>query len=559
MNNYSDKDYKKYYGYILKEVKILKDKYKYRNESKAFGTWFLTQIRNISELDAHNGNIDDQYDNGVDAFYIENDLIEIYQFKFPQNKDTFNDSQNEESILKMQSAFDNLMSKDFLKSKNEGFNQIRELLINSKISKYKLVFVNFGNHMCEDSKTKMENYIKSKRGINIEFEEYTKKEICNIFDIKLKQTDTKIVLKYLDMHIDDEKINQNINSFTGIIKGKELVDACKDKIKTIFNENIRQYKGKSKINDMIRITAENNNESSNFYYYNNGIVFICSNGTNMSDSTIILENASIINGCQTINSLMQADAEGKIRDDVYLLIRIFITDDMNLRSKITIYLNSQNKIKDSYLLANDSLLLKLHNDLLEKGIFLETQANSYKTKIKDEVFKKKFPKNKMVTLEDALKIYAGYYSDKYASIAKSSKNELFNKNDLISDMNADNFVEAFEKYNNIKNCIKIYKDCYKNNDYGFLNFIGVDCNKITTDKIKSEMDKYAFVKTADILLLNVISNLANSEKDLSKAIEICKDVISNSEYSTNLSNATKNANIFAQCREKIKKPITRKV
>ena len=75
------------------------------------------------------------------------------------------------------------------------------------------------------------------------------------------------------------------------------------------------------------------------------------------NQSVLLEGASVVNGCQTINSLKRAYDELKLKDDVFIQFRIIETDDLILSSKtITEYLNSQTQIRDSYFLANNPLL-----------------------------------------------------------------------------------------------------------------------------------------------------------------------------------------------------------
>ena len=137
----------------------------------------------------------------------------------------------------------------------------------------------------------------------------------------------------------------------------------------IFDENIRLYDGNNPVNKGIYETSIGE-DSGNFIFYNNGVVFICdkckcSSGT----QTLSLEDASVVNGCQTINTLKKAYDEGKLKDNVYLQYRVIETTDFDLRAKITEYLNLQIEIKDSYFLANNPFVRDLQAKLLEKGYF----------------------------------------------------------------------------------------------------------------------------------------------------------------------------------------------
>ena len=81
-----------------------------------------------------------------------------------------------------------------------------------------------------------------------------------------------------------------------------------------------------------------------FYFFNNGVVFICDNASNSPASNqIVMDGASVVNGCQTLTVLYNAYNKEKLSDNVNLLVRIIVISDYNERMKITEYLNSQTK------------------------------------------------------------------------------------------------------------------------------------------------------------------------------------------------------------------------
>ncbi|MCR1281317.1 AIPR family protein, partial [Klebsiella pneumoniae] len=87
-----------------------------------------------------------------------------------------------------------------------------------------------------------------------------------------------------------------------------------------------------------------------------------------------------VNGCQTVTSLYQLNEEGKLSKDVDILTRIIEISDYEQRSKITEFLNSQNPVKSSYFIANNSIVRDLQTALLEQDYFLERQINEAKHK-----------------------------------------------------------------------------------------------------------------------------------------------------------------------------------
>ena len=174
--------------------------------------------------------------------------------------------------------------------------------------------------------------------------------------------------------------SRNINSFEGFVSAEDLVEAISPHIATIFDENIRLYEYGSKVNEGINRTATSTDQADMFFFYNNGVVFICDKGANsLASNRIVIEGASVVNGCQTLNVLYNAKQKGKLRAEVCLPVRIIEIADYGERMKITEYLNSQTQIKASYFVANHPIVRDLQESLLEKGYFLESVVKHYCT------------------------------------------------------------------------------------------------------------------------------------------------------------------------------------
>lgn len=170
-------------------------------------------------------------------------------------------------------------------------------------------------------------------------------------------------------------------------------------------------------------TATDEHEAENFYFYHNVIVFICDECKISTGNQIMsLSAAAIVNGCQTVVALEKANKSEKgLKEKIFLPIRIIETRDIDLRAKITEFLNSQTKIRDSYFLANNTFVRELQEDLAKKGYFLERLANEYNYKhnlnsISD------FNKDHILQLEKTIQIYVAYYNNQSATKAYSKLN-----------------------------------------------------------------------------------------------------------------------------------------
>src|SRR5699024_5693196 len=186
------------------------------------------------------------------------------------------------------------------------------------------------------------------------------KDITNLFE-KLNRINTlEVTIPYKNFH-QAYTIDQ-INSFVGVVNARDFITSIKNDLLVIFDENIRLVERKSSINEGIRDTASGLSADM-FYFYNNGVTFICDNIKNSPNSLQAhLQGASIVNGCQTVNtlaSLYDENEQQNLSDEVNLLVRVIEISDYEERAKITQYLNSQNQIKDSYFISNHSIVRDL--------------------------------------------------------------------------------------------------------------------------------------------------------------------------------------------------------
>ena len=548
-----------YYERIKAELEKIKKENNYITLSKAFAHWYLFNFCNVDANDLGESILDGFGDNGIDAIILENDTMKLYQFKFPDKIDNLVKKIDEKTVLKLLNGYKKLNSSRTPQKSNEIFKAYREIVKNQNIFNYEFIFISFSDGLSENAEDAMNTAIqdiKESTGNLIKVDVNEKIKICNKIDRLQKKNVIEINLRYNSL-IASYNIEEKVKSWVGFTTAHDILEAVDDSLDIIFDENIRNYEGDNSVNQGIIKTAIDEVESENFYFYHNGIVFICdeckiSRGNQIAN----LMSAAVVNGCQTVVALANArDEQKSLKENVFLPIRIIETKDIELRAKITEYLNSQTKIKDSYFLANNTFIRELQNELMKKGYFLERLANEYSYK-KDRL-KNKFDYNKdhILRMDKTIQIYAGYYNNEFAAIAKRGKNELFNKeiiNEIISGINADKVLIAYNAYEDICKIITLYRKCRRTerNDE-FLEYMGI--NVKTDEEYIKEMEKFSFINTADILLLNAYANInpKTGREQLKAIINICKKAI-NDNPKISPSTATKNAKIFEIVQKNIK-------
>ncbi len=542
--------YQVYYSRIVQELENIKNDNNYQNLSKAFAHWYLSNFYKISNIDLGEIIIDGFGDNGVDAIIRENDILKIFQFKFPDKVGNINKQIEEATVLKIINGYKKLTSSRKPSRANDNFINYRNIIKKESIFHYEFIFVSFTDGLSSNAKDSLDNSIleiKDLTGNNIEYSVDDKKKICDKLDRAQKNNLVNVDIKYGNL-LPGYNVGNDVKSWVGFCSARDILNSVEAVLDVIFDENIRNYEGDNSVNNGIYNTSTDNEESKYFYFYHNGIVFICDECRNsVGNQTASLYSSAIVNGCQTVVSLKKAMDDGILNNNTFLPIRIIETSDIDLRARITEYLNSQNKIRDSYFLSNNTFIRELQSELLKVGYYLERLANEYTYKLSLKKISE-YPKEKILQLEKVIQIYVAYYNNEYAAVAKRGKNELFNKdliNELICNISSEKVLESQKNYNEICKIITMYRRCRRveRNDE-FLNYMGITVSSL--ENYIDVMDSYQFMNTADLLLLNGLANV-NMEKSfdekLKMVINVCRDII-NQDKKVLPSTATKSTSVF---------------
>ena len=556
--------YDSYYSKITEQLDIIESENEYRTQSMAFAHWYLSKYQKLDDQQIAEALIDGADDLGIDAIIIDEaaEALSIFQFKFPSKKETILREIDQGDVLKTWNGFETLIDNDTeYTGINTRFSEFKDQLENTLITQFRIVFVSYNKGVVANKST-IENKVDRFRkdtGSNVDIVYHDMYAVANIYERLNRKNNIKINLKYKQMPSSYNVESRGINSFVGFVSAADLVDAISPHIATIFDENIRLYEYGSKVNEGINRTATSTDQADMFYFYNNGVVFICDKGSNSPASNeIVLEGASVVNGCQTLNVLYNAKQKGKLKSEVCLPVRIIEILDYSERMKITEYLNSQTQIKASYFISNHPIIRDLQDKLLEKGYFLERQVNEYQFK-KDKGVE--VGDKDVIQLESTIQYFVGYWNNRNASIAKREKNSLFDKvkiEDLLSTITADKVIEALTVYRRISEILTYYRKMRRNNTKTeFSSFIGV-----TQEWLINNNDSFRFMNAGDIILLNCVSNLKQQyhrigvtsvplDELIVEAVFLIRN-LANTDDETNMSTLTKSAMFF----EKVQKSIS---
>jgi hypothetical protein len=144
----------------------------------------------------------------------------------------------------------------------------------------------------------------------------------------------------------------------------------------LFRKNVRQALGKgTRVNRGLRTTLQSD-EIRDFFFYHNGITAICDSFVlDPERRTLTVKGINVVNGCQSLTTLLQNSEAIREHDCGYVLWRFYEISDHSRADKISTFTNSQNAVSSRDLASNDTvqLLLKQRIEGAYKDIYFATK------------------------------------------------------------------------------------------------------------------------------------------------------------------------------------------
>lgn len=127
---------------------------------------------------------------------------------------------------------------------------------------------------------------------------------------------------------------------------------------TLFQKNVRQSLGlNNTVNKGIKNTIYND-KHRDFFFFHNGVTAIC-NKLKMEGNKLEVYGLSVVNGCQSLNTILSCSERVKQLEDTYIMFRFYEIPQRDRADKISISTNSQSAVKPRDLRSNDKRVLNL--------------------------------------------------------------------------------------------------------------------------------------------------------------------------------------------------------
>lgn len=186
---------------------------------------------------------------------------------------------------------------------------------------------------------------------------------------------------------------------------KEAVQIQGIKDGSLFQKNVRQSLGTNNaVNKKIRQTILGD-KHKDFFFFHNGITAIC-NRMELNENKLKLYGLSVVNGCQSLNTIQTCSETVKKLDETYVLFRFYEIPQRDRADLISINTNSQSAVKPRDLRSNDKRVLNL------KRQFEQKYAQGYFITKRGEVSPPEKDKNFIIDLSDLGKYLIAWHSQR---------------------------------------------------------------------------------------------------------------------------------------------------
>lgn len=223
-------------------------------------------------------------------------------------------------------------------------------------------------------------------------------------------------------------------AYLGVIPFEEYIKLIQDEnetIHSIFDDNVRDFQGDNEVNKKIKSTLENK-KFDLFSVLNNGVTIVASSLT-PAGNRFTLRDYQVVNGCQTSHVLHDCQKLEGV-NNVFVPIKIVVTDSDEVKTDITLATNSQTEVKPEQL---ESLSLFQKN--LELYFSSEKSQQLYYERRSQQYNSADIKKTQIISIPVQIKCFASMFlnsphlvSAYYGTIVNRFKGQMFNMEHKLS-------------------------------------------------------------------------------------------------------------------------------
>ena len=156
-----------------------------------------------------------------------------------------------------------------------------------------------------------------------------------------------------------------------------ITDDTKALRRQMFEANVRDYQGRTQVNDDIQASLQDKT-AEDFWWLNNGVSILATQAS-LGGKTLTMQEPQIVNGLQTSTEIYNYCKESdEANDERKILVRVMVPPEDDSRDRIIKATNSQTVVLPSSLRATDKIHRDIEEYLRPKGLFYDRRKNYYR-------------------------------------------------------------------------------------------------------------------------------------------------------------------------------------
>lgn len=441
--------------WVKRRVADLKSEFSISTDRHAFAIWAIGYIHDLNDDDAFNQcDTLSQGDGGLDGWNFNEmeQLFSLNQVKYPDDPfctvgpDPVNELFRALDLVSNQDAAavrsEKLaqISNEFMLARENGASIVLNCIVFANLSEAtKAEFVNRCN-------SNVHNPVGEIWDLERLYQLYIVRE--TVEDMGNVTISIPLPEEYISMNVPD--VNSGIGkSLVLNLNAKQFIMAIRDYNPRIFASNVRYHLGhQNRVNTKIKETLVGP-ENEHFWHYNNGITILVNNFQIKEDSNKLeLSNLQIVNGCQTVSTLIQNC--NVIPEKVQILAKIIQLSSNESGKNESLLIaeatNSQTPVKVSDLKANDPIQREIQANFKSLSPPWHYERKRGEWNSLDAAEKNKYS-TRRINMVDVGQIWLAF--DGFPAKAVSSKDDIFSDPSI--------YKQVFKKEIDVKQYLVAYK------------------------------------------------------------------------------------------------------
>jgi len=379
------------------------------NDGQRFLAWYLRNIHQKDMIETRDCITDGADDKQIDAVVIDDDKSTIY---IAQGKFIGAERVNAEPLREVLASW--IQFKDLVRLQETGNTRLKRKLAEVAAALddeydvcFEIVTTASLTDSAKDDLATFQKQIAAADDLSATLHFVDNEELKRRYDLSLENENPIIrhvfnleAGKYMRMDIG------GTNAVLAAIQLKDCIGVPGIKDGSLFRKNVRQSLGLSNtVNKGIRSTIYGD-KHRDFFFFHNGITAICNRMDFGDGGELVLHGLSIVNGCQSLNTILSCSERTKQISDTYIMFRFYEIPQRERADRISISTNSQSAVKPRDLRSNDKKVLSL------KKLFEQKYPAGYLTTKRGEVPPADRDKKQVLDLSDLGKFLISWHSQR---------------------------------------------------------------------------------------------------------------------------------------------------